>query len=60
MKTTPKNSPTKTRLLDAAQNLVLTKGFAGTTVDDICDAAKLTKGSFFIILRARTNWALIF
>lgn len=47
MKTTLKNSPTKERLLDAAKDLVLAKGFAGTTVDDICQAAKLTKGSFF-------------
>lgn len=40
-------SPTRTRLLDAAQSLMLAKGFAATTVDEICEAAKLTKGSFF-------------
>jgi TetR/AcrR family transcriptional regulator, transcriptional repressor for nem operon len=35
------------KLLDAAQSLIRTKGYAATTVDDICDAAKVTKGAFF-------------
>ena len=47
MRTAQVNSPTRTRLLDAAQRLMLAKGFAATTVDEICEAAKLTKGSFF-------------
>ena len=47
MRTALENSPTKEKLLDAAQRLVLAKGFAGTAVDDICKAARLTKGSFF-------------
>ena len=46
-KTAQLHSPTKERLLDAAQSLMLAKGFAATTVDEICEAAKLTKGSFF-------------
>ena len=37
----------KTKLLDAALQLVRTKGYEATTVDDVCDAAGLTKGSFF-------------
>lgn len=37
----------KERLLDAAQELMLSKGFAATTVDEICEAAELTKGCFF-------------
>ena len=41
------DSPAKEKLLQAAQQLMLTKGFTATTVDDICEAAKLTKGSFF-------------
>ena len=41
------DSPTRDKLLDAAQELMLSKGFAATTVDDICEAAELTKGSFF-------------
>ncbi len=40
-------STTKTRLLDAAEGLMLAKGFGATSVEEICHAAKLTKGSFF-------------
>jgi len=47
MRAAQKDSPTKTRLLDAAERLMLAKGFSATTVDDICETAKLTKGSFF-------------
>ena len=41
------DSPTKDKLLDAAQRLMLAKGFPATTVDGICQEAGLTKGSFF-------------
>ncbi len=41
------DSPAKKKLLDAAERLILERGFAATTVDDICCAAGLTKGSFF-------------
>ena len=45
---TAKETPaTKARLLDAAERLMVAKGFAATTVDEICEAAKLTKGSLF-------------
>lgn len=47
MRTAQVHSPTKEKLLDAAQQLMLTKGFAATTVDEICETAGLTKGSFF-------------
>ncbi len=46
-KTAIEPTPTKARLLDAAESLMLAKGYAATTVDGICEAAKLTKGSFF-------------
>lgn len=46
-RTAQENPPTKERLLNAAQELMLAKGFTATTVDEICEAAKLTKGSFF-------------
>lgn len=35
------------KILDAALTLVRTKGFAATTVDDLCAAAGVTKGAFF-------------
>lgn len=37
----------KTKLLDAARTVIRAKGYTATTVDDICAAAGLTKGSFF-------------
>jgi TetR/AcrR family transcriptional repressor of nem operon len=47
MKKSDGDSPTKQRLLDAAQALMLANGYTATSVDDVCEAAKLTKGSFF-------------
>jgi TetR/AcrR family transcriptional repressor of nem operon len=41
------DSLTKQKLLDAAQELMLAKGYTATSVDEICEAAGLTKGSFF-------------
>lgn len=38
---------TRTALLDAAEHLVLDRGFSGTAVDDIIDQAGVTKGAFF-------------
>ena len=37
----------RTRLLDAAMQVIRAQGYSGTTVDDICSAAGLTKGAFF-------------
>ena len=42
-----RNPQTKERLLDAAHELMLSKGYAATSVEDVCKAASLTKGSFF-------------
>jgi TetR/AcrR family transcriptional regulator, transcriptional repressor for nem operon len=38
---------TRNSLLDAALKVIRSKGYSATTVDDICAAAKVTKGSFF-------------
>lgn len=35
------------RLLTAAMDLIRRQGFAGTSVDDLCAAAGVTKGAFF-------------
>jgi len=37
----------KTKLLDAALFVIRAKGYSATTVDDICEAAGVTKGAFF-------------
>lgn len=47
MRTAQTLSPTKQKLLAAAQQLMLSKGYPATTLDDICTAARVTKGSFF-------------
>ena len=47
MRASTTESPTKDKLLDAAQRLMLAKGFPATTVEEICETAGLTKGSFF-------------
>lgn len=39
--------PGRTRLLDAAMQVIRAQGYAATTVDDICHAAGVTKGAFF-------------
>jgi TetR/AcrR family transcriptional repressor of nem operon len=43
----PELPVTKRKLLDAGVRLMRAKGFNGTSVDDICVAAGVTKGGFF-------------
>ena len=47
VRTALKDSPTKRRLLDAAQQLMLANGFGATTLEEMCDKAQVTKGGFF-------------
>ena len=52
------------KILEAATDVVRTKGYAATTVDDLCAAAGVTKGSFFhhfkskeeMVLEAVAHW----
>ncbi len=37
----------KSKLLDAALQVIRIKGFAATSIDDLCAAAGVTKGAFF-------------
>lgn len=47
-KTRTSTEPTgRTRLLDAAMQVIRAQGYAATTVDDICRAAGVSKGAFF-------------
>ena len=41
------NPSTRSNLLDAALGVIRTKGYAATSVDDICARASLSKGAFF-------------
>jgi TetR/AcrR family transcriptional repressor of nem operon len=48
----------KTRILDAALRVIRAKGYSATTIDDICLAAGLTKGSFFHHFKSKEELAL--
>lgn len=43
------------RLLDTALTLIRAKGYAATTVDDLCTAAGVTKGAFFHHFRSKDD-----
>ncbi len=43
----PKLHKSRQKILDAAVRLIRMKGYAATSVDDLCTEAGLTKGSFF-------------
>lgn len=43
----PERGDARTRLLDAARDTIRQKGFAATSVDDLCKIAAVTKGAFF-------------
>lgn len=48
---------TKKRLVDAAVALMRARGFNGTSVDDICVAAGVTKGGFFHYFKSKDELA---
>ncbi len=56
MENTVHNS--KSKLLDAALQVIRTKGYMATTIDDICASAGLTKGSFFHHFKSKEDLAL--
>lgn len=55
VKKSKKPADTKERLLDGAERLTLAKGFVATTVDEICAAAGVTKGSFFHYIKSKED-----
>jgi len=48
---------TRERLLDAAKKLVMSKGFAGTSIDDVLKETRLTKGAFFHHFKSKSDLA---
>jgi TetR/AcrR family transcriptional repressor of nem operon len=48
----------KIRLLNSALDVIRAKGYAGTTVDDICQRAGITKGSFFHHFKSKDELAV--
>src|SRR6202030_4241512 len=51
-------SNTKTKLLNAALTAIRAKGYTATTVDDICQAAGVTKGPVFHYLQSTEDLAV--
>jgi TetR/AcrR family transcriptional repressor of nem operon len=48
---------TKRKLIDAGVELMRTRGFNATTVDDMCAAAGVTKGGFFHYFKSKDDLA---
>jgi TetR/AcrR family transcriptional regulator, transcriptional repressor for nem operon len=48
----------KVKFLDAALRVIRTKGYTATRIEDICEAAGLTKGSFFHHFESKEELAL--
>jgi TetR/AcrR family transcriptional regulator, transcriptional repressor for nem operon len=49
----PPKKDARTKLLDAAMAVIRGKGFAATSVDELCQAAGVTKGAFFHHFRSK-------
>ena len=58
MSAATKQPDSRTRLLDTAIQVIRAQGYSGTTVDDICSAAGLTKGAFFHHFESKEDLAL--
>ncbi len=52
-----KAEATRERLLAATKTLVMSKGFAGTSIDDVLNATELTKGAFFYHFKSKADLA---
>ncbi|RBP43833.1 TetR family transcriptional regulator [Roseimicrobium gellanilyticum] len=48
-------APSKVSLLSAAKSLFLARGYAGTSVDTICEKAGVSKGSFYHSFKSKED-----
>lgn len=53
-----KGRTVKDQLVQSALRLMLDKGYAGTTVDEICEAAGASKGSFYYFFQTKEDIGL--
>ncbi|MBO9519004.1 MAG: TetR/AcrR family transcriptional regulator [Porphyrobacter sp.] len=52
-----KGERTKARILDAAYDSIIQKGFAGTSIDELVEATGITKSGFFYHFRDKSDLA---
>lgn len=54
----PPKISAKDKLLNAAMTVIRTKGYSATTVDELCENAGVTKGSFFHYFESKEDLAV--
>jgi TetR/AcrR family transcriptional regulator, transcriptional repressor for nem operon len=59
MQTVHNQQESRTKLLDAALRIIREKGYRATRVEDVCEAAGLTKGGFFHYFKGKEDLALV-
>lgn len=55
MKTVQEDPPSKEKILDAAQELMIAKGFVATTLDEVCEASGVSKGCLFYYFKNKED-----
>lgn len=54
---TEKGESTRNKILDVGEAMILEKGFAGTSLNDVLQAAEMTKGAFFYHFKNKDEMA---
>ena len=52
-----RSNNSRDRILEVAESIILKKGFAGTSIEDVLDQAAITKGGFFYHFKGKAELA---